>query len=150
MIDGQRRQVMASEEGNTNVGISSTHLDAAIAMLLLMNSAAAAPAVDSKKKKNENARKKYDRRSSIDLTDIPPQALILKNDRTDYKDNSRHRPVKAGSSKYTGFTAFRFSVPARRLFRQRGGQMEGANYGRWQSLLDRILRKGRGCRRRLC
>jgi hypothetical protein len=40
----------------------------------------------------------------IDLSDVPQQPLILKNqlDRTRYKDNTRHRPVKQGSSKYTG------------------------------------------------
>ena len=40
----------------------------------------------------------------IDLTGVPQQPLILKNDlsHTDYKDNTRRRPVKAGSSKYTG------------------------------------------------
>ena len=40
----------------------------------------------------------------IDLTGVPPQPLILKNQlsATCYKDNSRCRPTKAGSSKYTG------------------------------------------------
>jgi hypothetical protein len=41
----------------------------------------------------------------IDLTGIPQQPLILKNALSrcgNYKDNTRHRPVKAGSSKYTG------------------------------------------------
>ena len=42
--------------------------------------------------------------SFIDITDVPPQPLILKNglDDNNYKDNSRRRPVKASSSKYTG------------------------------------------------
>lgn len=41
----------------------------------------------------------------INLTDVPPQPLILKNslsDGGDYKDNTRRRPVKPRSSKYTG------------------------------------------------
>ena len=40
----------------------------------------------------------------IDLTGVPPQPLILKNQlsATCYKDSSRRRPTKAGSSKYTG------------------------------------------------
>ncbi|KAL3780850.1 hypothetical protein ACHAW5_000844 [Stephanodiscus triporus] len=41
----------------------------------------------------------------IDLTGIPPQPLILKNALSrggNYEDNTRSRPVKAGSSKYTG------------------------------------------------
>ena len=40
----------------------------------------------------------------IDLTGVPPQPLILKNQlgTTLYEDNSRRRPTKEGSSKYTG------------------------------------------------
>ena len=40
----------------------------------------------------------------IDLTGVPPQPFILKNqlEPTLYKDNSRRRPTKEGSSKYTG------------------------------------------------
>ena len=40
----------------------------------------------------------------IDLTGVPPQPLILKNQlgHTLYSDNSRRRPTKEGSSKYTG------------------------------------------------
>lgn len=40
----------------------------------------------------------------IDLDGVPAQPLILKNglSHTDYKDNSRRRPIKEGSSKYTG------------------------------------------------
>ena len=40
----------------------------------------------------------------IDLTGVPPQPLILKNQlgHTLYEDNSRRRPTKEGSSKYTG------------------------------------------------
>ena len=57
-----------------------------------------------KKKSNKNIK------SFIDLTGVPPQPLLLKNDLssrtaniTDYKDNTRRRPVKEGiSSKYTG------------------------------------------------
>ena len=41
----------------------------------------------------------------IDLEDVPPQPLILKNDLSrskEYSDNTRRRHVKEGSSKYTG------------------------------------------------
>ena len=40
----------------------------------------------------------------IDLTGVPPQPPILKNqlNATCYKDNSRRRPIREGSSKYTG------------------------------------------------
>ena len=42
--------------------------------------------------------------SFIDLTGVPPQPLILKNQlsATCYQDNSRRRPIREGSSKYTG------------------------------------------------
>ena len=36
------------------------------------------------------------------MVDVPPQPLILKNAKRTYDDNTRRRPVKAGSSKYTG------------------------------------------------
>ena len=40
----------------------------------------------------------------FDLTGVPPQPLILKNQlsATCYQDNSRRRPIREGSSKYTG------------------------------------------------
>lgn len=41
----------------------------------------------------------------LDLEDVPPQPLILKNDLSrskEYSDNTRRRNVKKGSSKYTG------------------------------------------------
>ena len=40
----------------------------------------------------------------FDLTGVPPQPLILKNQMsaTCYQDNSRRRPIREGSSKYTG------------------------------------------------
>jgi hypothetical protein len=41
----------------------------------------------------------------IDLKDVPPQPLLLKNDLSrskEYRDNTRRRNVKEGSSKYTG------------------------------------------------
>ena len=40
----------------------------------------------------------------IDLTGVPPQPLILKNQlsASSYQDNSRRRPIGEGSSKYTG------------------------------------------------
>ena len=41
----------------------------------------------------------------IDLTGVPPQPLILKNALVrggKYEDNTRRRPIKAGSSRYTG------------------------------------------------
>jgi len=60
----------------------------------------------SVKKSKECPKKKQNTGNSsfIDITDIPPQPLILKNglDDNNYKDNSRRRPVKASSSKYTG------------------------------------------------
>ncbi|KAL7545801.1 hypothetical protein ACHAWF_009147, partial [Thalassiosira exigua] len=42
--------------------------------------------------------------SFIDLTGVPSQPLILKNALSQkvFKDNTRRRPVKSGSSKYTG------------------------------------------------
>lgn len=36
------------------------------------------------------------------LVDVPPRPLVLKNAKRVYDDNTRRRPVKAGSSKYTG------------------------------------------------
>lgn len=52
------------------------------------------------------AKKRKYRRTleKIDLEDVPPQPLILKNSMPrDYTDNSRRRPVKDGkSSKYQG------------------------------------------------
>lgn len=53
--------------------------------------------------------RKEDGKSCIDgipfvdaLVDVPPRPLILKNAKRVYDDNTRRRPVKAGSSKYTG------------------------------------------------
>ena len=58
------------------------------------------------KKSKQCPKKKHNTGNSsfIDITDVPPQPLILKNglDDNKYKDNSRRRPVKASSSKYTG------------------------------------------------
>ena len=60
----------------------------------------------SVKKSKQCPKKKQNAGNSsfIDITDVPPQPLILKNglDDNKYKDNSRRRPVKASSSKYTG------------------------------------------------
>jgi hypothetical protein len=51
-------------------------------------------------------RKKTGGAPFIDFTHVPPQPLILKNALLRgggrYKDNTRRRPVKAGSSRYTG------------------------------------------------
>ena len=71
------------------------------------NSAVAPTVADPKKKKRKRrikAKGICDGKPFIDLTDVPPQPLILKNElsRTGYKDNSRRRPVADGSSKYTG------------------------------------------------
>ena len=64
--------------------------------------------------KNKKLRRKEEKAAAagsfkIDLTDVPPQPLILKNEaaesgsRWKFKDNSRRRPVVAAiSSKYTG------------------------------------------------
>jgi hypothetical protein len=43
----------------------------------------------------------------VDLVGVPPQPLVLKNalsggGGTMYEDNTRRRPIKAGSSRYTG------------------------------------------------
>jgi len=74
------------------------------------NSAATPTALYAKNKKKrkpgiEAVEKNHDDEFVIDLSDVPPQPLILKNElsRTNYRDNSRRRPVKEGiSSKYTG------------------------------------------------
>jgi len=75
---------------------------------------AAAAAVDPSKKKRKlslKAAKNKNRHKDqliIDLSDVPPQPLILKNELTCknngrlYNDNTRRRSVNAGSSKYTG------------------------------------------------
>jgi hypothetical protein len=49
-------------------------------------------------------KRKYRSLEKIDLSDVPPQPLILKNSLPGvYTDNSRRRPVKEGkSSKYQG------------------------------------------------
>ena len=57
--------------------------------------------------KTKNHKKKYKRKTTnsfIDLSDVPHKPPILKNDlsSTGYKDNSRNRPVKNNTSKYTG------------------------------------------------
>jgi len=58
----------------------------------------------SKSKKTSSVKKICVGGSYIDLTGVPPQPLILKNNlsRTVYRDNSRRRPVAEGSSRYTG------------------------------------------------
>ena len=58
----------------------------------------------SVKKSKQCPKKKQNAGNSsfIDITDVPPQPLILKNglDDNKYKDNSRRRPVKASSIRY--------------------------------------------------
>eukprot|EP00985_Skeletonema_marinoi_P008610 scaffold3934_cov78-Skeletonema_marinoi.AAC.3 len=49
--------------------------------------------------------KRQPRQNFVDLNDVPPQPLILKNDLSqskEYSDNTRRRNVREGSSKYTG------------------------------------------------
>ena len=58
-------------------------------------------------KEESNPRKKYKRDTTdsfIDLSDVPHKPPILKNDLSSagYFDNSRNRPIKNNSSKYTG------------------------------------------------
>lgn len=48
-------------------------------------------------------KRKYRKLEKIDLSDVPPQPLILKNRLPkEYTDNSRRRPTSAKSSKYLG------------------------------------------------
>lgn len=52
----------------------------------------------------------------IDLTDVPSQPLILKNSlpsHANYKDNSRRRPVKPNSSRFTGVSYDKISCKYR-------------------------------------
>ena len=57
-----------------------------------------------KQKRGPSAVSRKQQTPCIDLTGVPTQPLILKNEisSSGYKDNSRRRPVKASSSKYTG------------------------------------------------
>lgn len=105
--------------GSTSGGVSTEGTKACSTDDVVTTAAAATEAaVDSSKKKKrgrppgskskENCAKKKKISSGkpfIDLTGVPPQPLLLKNAlsrTTDYKDNSRRRPVNEGSSKYTG------------------------------------------------
>jgi len=57
------------------------------------------------KYKGQTAQQNLRQNPFVDLTDVPPQPLILKNDllrSKEYCDNTRRRNVKKGSSKYTG------------------------------------------------
>jgi hypothetical protein len=62
------------------------------------------PGADHPVDEKKQGFKKHSGAPFIDLTGVPPQPLILKNALLlggKYKDNTRRRPVKAGSSKYT-------------------------------------------------
>lgn len=68
---------------------------------------AADPEKTKRKPGTKAAKRSRGAKFTIDLSDVPPQPLVLKNElsgvSSPYRDNSRRRPVKEGvSSRYTG------------------------------------------------